>query len=146
MPAFEILHSGEYWQNIRRAKAARAARAKREPHALQEISGHWDGAAVVTFAPGNPVPYTSVLYANNVLVPVGPSSSNSATAPAPASRRARRVTHPIPTRPSRTNVIRRCQEREDAELLARLAAPRSGGKRTSKVHDEERSTKRRKIA
>ncbi|KAJ6461987.1 hypothetical protein C8R47DRAFT_1080346 [Mycena vitilis] len=137
MPTYEILHSAEYWQSIRRAKAAREARKRQAPRVAEEISGHWDGAAVVTFVPGNPIPYTSVLYANNKLVPVGASASTSATDAQP--RRRKRVTRPI-TMPLRgSNVVRRCQEREDAELLARLAAPRTGEKR---VGSEEGPSKR----
>ncbi|KAJ6487491.1 hypothetical protein C8R47DRAFT_1072148 [Mycena vitilis] len=142
MPAYEILHSAEYWQTIRRAKAAREARKREAPRFPEEISGHWDGAAVMTFVPGNPVPYTSVLYANNRLIPVGPSASSPATAA--QHRRHTRVTRPITKPPRGSNVIRRCQEREDAELLARLAAPRAGEKRSGSdvLQSQDGATKR----
>jgi hypothetical protein len=128
-PKHEILHSGEYWQTLRRNKAARAACARLTEHRPEDVhnSGQWDGAAVVTFVPGNPVPYTGVLYANGVLVPVGPSSSNSSVVPRPRKRAVR------PTPILGNNVIRRCQEREDAELLARLTAPRTTLKRSGEA-------------
>jgi hypothetical protein len=134
---YEILHSGEYWQTLRRHKAARAAHIARQPEEFHN-SGQWDGAAVVTFVPGNPIPYTSVLYANGALVPVGPSSSN----PPAAARPRKRVARPV-LAPHGSNIIRRCQEREDAELLARLTAPRTALKRRGEALEGEEGRKKK---
>lgn len=137
-PKYEILHSGAYWQTLRRNKAARAARQANVRQAGEDVynSGQWDGAAVVTFVPGNPTPYTSILYANGVLVPVGPSTSDSHSNSNSAPRSRKHAPRPNPTQRG-NNVIRRCQEHEDAELLARLTAPRTTGKRRGETQERE---------
>ncbi|KAJ7807701.1 hypothetical protein B0H14DRAFT_2609490 [Mycena olivaceomarginata] len=69
MPKCEILHSGQYWQDLRRrakeAKAARAQREARTPSTAPSDSGH-----VFTFVPGRHQPYTGLVQSSGKVVSV----------------------------------------------------------------------------
>jgi hypothetical protein len=77
MPKHEILHSGQYWQDLRRrSKEAKAARAAREEQAETFGADLCNSARVYTFVPGSAVPFTSWQQRSGKLVPLsGPSSS-----------------------------------------------------------------------
>jgi hypothetical protein len=69
MPKCEILHSGQYWQDLRRrakeAKAARAQREARTPSTAPSDSGH-----VFTFVLGHHQPYTGLVQSSGKVVSV----------------------------------------------------------------------------
>jgi hypothetical protein len=78
MSQYEILHSGQYWQDLRRrAKEAKAAHAaQEEPQADTLRPNLCNGAHVYTFVPGSAVPFTSLQQRNGKLLPLsGPSST-----------------------------------------------------------------------
>ncbi|KAJ7844069.1 hypothetical protein B0H13DRAFT_1909113 [Mycena leptocephala] len=117
MPKYEILHSGEYWQTLRRAKAEREARRAAQPRPDYVP----DGGLIFTFVPGRAEPVTSTLHPNGSLIPIPglPVASSTARAPA-AIMRAR----PKPRNGRSTNsfaaVATARATQEDAVLLARL--------------------------
>ncbi|KAJ7872110.1 hypothetical protein B0H13DRAFT_2349618 [Mycena leptocephala] len=117
MPKYEILHSGEYWQTLRRAKAEREARRAAQPRPDYVP----DGGLIFTFVPGWAEPVTSTLHPNGSLIPIPgfPVASSTARAPA-AIMRAR----PKPRNGRSTNsfaaVATARATQEDAVLLARL--------------------------
>ncbi|KAJ7874254.1 hypothetical protein B0H13DRAFT_1894639 [Mycena leptocephala] len=124
MPDYEVLHSGQWWADLRHRKAERLARTHRPP----ELDSRYtpvlsQGGAVITFSPGNPVPTTGVWHSNGKITRA-PTTSSS---PIPrAIARPPTKTRPAGARaPAPTNSIISCLERQEAELLARLTAPRN---------------------
>jgi hypothetical protein len=83
MPAYKILHSGQYWQDLRRrskeAKAARTAReAGQEAQVASFVPTLCGGSHVFTFIPGRSQPSTSLQQRNGKLLPVsGPSRTGT---------------------------------------------------------------------
>ncbi|KAJ7798672.1 hypothetical protein B0H14DRAFT_2617749 [Mycena olivaceomarginata] len=78
MSQYEILHSGQYWQDLRRrAKEAKAAHAAQEELQADTLGPNLcNGAHVYTFVPGSAVPFTSLQQRNGKLLPLsGPSST-----------------------------------------------------------------------
>ncbi|KAF8131314.1 hypothetical protein K438DRAFT_1788308 [Mycena galopus ATCC 62051] len=75
MPEYEILHSGQYWQDLRRrVKETKAACDERRDRGA--ISPPGDDGYIYTFVPGHAQPYTSVRNHNGRIVHVaGPSRS-----------------------------------------------------------------------
>ncbi|KAJ7727867.1 hypothetical protein B0H14DRAFT_2640810 [Mycena olivaceomarginata] len=62
MPKYEILHSGQYWQDVRRrAKEAREAIALREARAQSLSRTFGDGSQIFTFVPGHAQPFTNLM-------------------------------------------------------------------------------------
>ncbi|KAJ7920663.1 hypothetical protein B0H13DRAFT_1867392 [Mycena leptocephala] len=138
MPDFEILHSGQYWQTLRRAKATREARRTSQP---EYIPG---GGMIYTFIPGRAEPMTSMLHRDGSLIPVpGMHEVPSSSACGPASRvRARPKTKPINTNSTAASRA----AREDELLLARLAeSPHAWEKRkrTEDLAQTERALKKK---
>jgi hypothetical protein len=64
-----IIHSGQYWQDVRRrTKEAKAARTEREARAGSTAFSLGDGGHIFTFVPGHHQPYTSTLHPSGKLV------------------------------------------------------------------------------
>ncbi|KAJ7844075.1 hypothetical protein B0H13DRAFT_1895501, partial [Mycena leptocephala] len=134
MPKYEILHSGEYWQTLRRAKAEREARRAAQPRPDYVP----DGGLIFTFVPGWAEPVTSTLHPNGSLIPIPglPVASSTARAPA-AIMRAR----PKPRNGRSTNsfaaVATARATQEDAVLLARLKESRLRERYESRKRNKE---------
>ncbi|KAJ7748844.1 hypothetical protein B0H14DRAFT_3513698 [Mycena olivaceomarginata] len=78
MSQYEILHSGQYWQDLRRrAKEAKAAHAAQEELQADTLGPNLcNGTHIYTFVPGSAVPFTSLQQRNGKLLPLsGPSST-----------------------------------------------------------------------
>ncbi|KAJ7438842.1 hypothetical protein B0H11DRAFT_2254347 [Mycena galericulata] len=136
MPDFEILHSGQYWQDLRRrAKAASDARVAAAARADSFAPILGDGATIITFTPGCSVPITSVQYPNGRIVPI--SGSPTLT---PSTRSA--CARPRP-RVRGTNSILASRSRDDEILLARFAEKR---KRDEEAESSGWAQKKRKAA
>ncbi|KAJ6448973.1 hypothetical protein C8R47DRAFT_1210028 [Mycena vitilis] len=109
----EILHSGQYWQDVRRrTKEARAARLEREARAESFAPSLVDGTEVFTFVPGRAQPYTSVLHPSGRLLPV----SGRAKSGMAAVQESREVARLAAERRKR----RRAEEQATAERAKRL--------------------------
>ena len=117
MGHYKTLHSGEHWQMLRRAKAARLARA-----AEQALVRRDDGD-IYTFVPGRVEPIRSVLHVNGSLVPI--SGLSPGTKPAPRPPKRAKVAARAPSKSKVTNsAFALAMERaaaEDELLLARLS-------------------------
>ncbi|KAJ6498348.1 hypothetical protein C8R47DRAFT_1212056 [Mycena vitilis] len=126
MPKPEILHSGQYWQDLhRRVKDARTARAAREAQAELFSPTLVDGTEVFTFVPGRAQPYTSVLHPSGRLMPIhGTSQSAEETREVArlASERKRRYRANEKACLERTRKLNQKAHDSDAELVARLRA------------------------
>ncbi|KAJ7446810.1 hypothetical protein B0H11DRAFT_1929849 [Mycena galericulata] len=122
---FEVLHSGQYWQDLRRrskiAKAEAAARAE----TFAPILSH--GSTVVTFTPGRADPIISYQQPNGRLIRVLGSP------PRPARPTTKRQHIPRPPRALKTNSILACRARDDEILLARLKASRQKREREEEL-------------
>lgn len=83
MPAYEILRSGQYWQDLRRrSKEAKAARTAREAGQEAQVASFaptlCGGSHVFTFVPGRSQPCTSLQQRSGKLLPIsGPSSTGA---------------------------------------------------------------------
>ncbi|KAJ7797238.1 hypothetical protein B0H14DRAFT_2619167 [Mycena olivaceomarginata] len=78
MPKYEILHSGQYWQDIRRrAKETKAAHAEREARAPSIAPTLGDSGHVFTFVPGRRQPYTGLVQTSGKIVAVPNPKSTS---------------------------------------------------------------------
>ncbi|KAJ7494555.1 hypothetical protein B0H11DRAFT_1910569 [Mycena galericulata] len=134
-PISHMLHSGQYWQDLRRrskiAKAEAAARAE----TFAPILSH--GSTVVTFTPGRADPIISYQQPNGRLIRV------SGSPPHPARSTAKRQHVPCP-RPLKTNSILACRARDDEILLARLTASRQKREREEELVDAGRQQKKQK--
>ncbi|KAJ7831561.1 hypothetical protein B0H13DRAFT_2371398 [Mycena leptocephala] len=138
MPDHEILHSGQWWADLRRRKAEGVARAHRPP----ELDSRYtpvlsQGGAVLTFSPGNPVPITGVWHPNGK---VTPGTSSSSPIPRPSARPPTKTKPAGTLAPAPTNSRISCLERQEAELLARLTGPR---KRKADAGDTGSAKKRK---
>ncbi|KAJ7500474.1 hypothetical protein B0H11DRAFT_2225469 [Mycena galericulata] len=135
MPDFEILHSGQYWQDLRRrAKAARDARIAAADSFAPVLA---DGATIITFTPGCSVPIISVQYPNARVIPIsGPRPPSTR----PACARPRPLPRPLPRG---TNSILASRARDDEILLARFAEKR---KRDEEAESLGQAQKKRKTA
>ncbi|KAF8191960.1 hypothetical protein K438DRAFT_1762533 [Mycena galopus ATCC 62051] len=130
MPDYEVLHSGQYWQDVRRrAQDAKAARARRE---RGDSAFPSEGAQTVfTFAPGSPHPYTNLLQPNGKMVALSGPSKNTLREDGRAIRlateRKKQQRASLEARVKRAKQLQQRADDADAALLARL----NGGKRKS---------------
>lgn len=77
MPKCEILHSGQYWQDVRRrAKNRKAERELAEAQAETFNPSFSDAPTVLTFVPGRTEPFASIVLSSGHLQPV-PTKSTS---------------------------------------------------------------------
>ncbi|KAF8139535.1 hypothetical protein K438DRAFT_1995906 [Mycena galopus ATCC 62051] len=139
MSDFEIIHSGQYWQDLRRhAKEAKAAQAERQAHGETSAPTVCDGGHIFTFVPGRTVPYTSVRHPNGKMVPVagsshpGPMTSGAqeeavAAARLLAQQKRRRMAENT-ARAVRAKQLQQRVEDTDAALLARLQRRKKTGR------------------
>ncbi|KAJ7429399.1 hypothetical protein B0H11DRAFT_2265903 [Mycena galericulata] len=105
----QVLHSGEYWQMLRRRKAEREARQATNASVVPADS------IAYTFVPGRSTPIVGVVRANGTITPTPSSSSSTQSTPTP-SKRTHRPTRSIVT----SNSILASRARDDEILLARL--------------------------
>ncbi|KAF8190276.1 hypothetical protein K438DRAFT_1971147 [Mycena galopus ATCC 62051] len=117
MPDPQTLHSGEHWQMLRHAKAARLARRAAPYPNLTPT----DAGDVYTFVPGCVRPIQSIQF-NGSLVPI-PTSELSAKAPCGSTLRDCRRPSKKKTKKTSSKAFALALEREaaeDARLLAQL--------------------------
>ncbi|KAJ7833440.1 hypothetical protein B0H14DRAFT_3462722 [Mycena olivaceomarginata] len=144
MPEPKTLHSGQYWQDVRRcskmAKEANEARAART--AMPGILDSSHGSHVFTFVPGRSQPYTSMLDSSGKLLPIsGPSKPRSAEETQVARLAAQQKRLRAWT--ARTRQLQQESEAADAALLALL----KGGERKRQAQDSvpSNASKKRKL-
>jgi hypothetical protein len=78
MPKYNILHSGQYWQDICcRAKETKAAHAEREARAPSIAPTLGDSGHVFTFVPGRRQPYMGLVQTSGKIVAVSNPKSTS---------------------------------------------------------------------
>ncbi|KAJ6477687.1 hypothetical protein C8R45DRAFT_934345 [Mycena sanguinolenta] len=119
---YEILHSGQYWQDLRRrAKEAKEAHAARVPRAESVGSDLCDGGRIYTFVPGCAVPFTSLQQRNGKLLPLsGPSSTAQREAAKSAVHRRKHRRIQEQARAVRAKKLEEEAAAADAVLIARL--------------------------
>ncbi|KAJ7191679.1 hypothetical protein B0H12DRAFT_1082784 [Mycena haematopus] len=119
---FEILHSGQYWQDVRRrAKEAKAAREAAQERAETFAPHPSDGGHVYTFVPGRATPITSVQQRDGKLHHLsGPSRTAQHTAPDLAAIHKQRHRIEELGRVTRAKKLEEDAAAVDAALLARL--------------------------
>ncbi|KAJ7178513.1 hypothetical protein C8R43DRAFT_942174 [Mycena crocata] len=133
----KILHSGEYWQMLRRRRQERLAREARGEGGQSSRRSEGDGAAVYTFTPGRTMPIVGVQVAFGSVSSGQPAASTSASRA--AVPRPRKQARPVVT----TNSILASRARDDEILLARLQGPRDQGlKRKRRTSSPQKSGQR----
>ncbi|KAJ7818422.1 hypothetical protein B0H14DRAFT_3473809 [Mycena olivaceomarginata] len=148
MPKYEILHSGQYWQDVRRrAKEAREAISLREARAQSLSRTFGDGGQIFTFVPGRAQPFTNLMDRSGKLHRVSELSSagghDEARAAMLAASWKKRHSAEEKARALRAKKLQQKAEEVDAELIARLKGERKNGRL---AEDSLRVSKKRKLA
>ncbi|KAJ7841676.1 hypothetical protein B0H13DRAFT_1910141 [Mycena leptocephala] len=144
MPHLEIIHSGEHWQTLRRAKAARKARrtAQQQP---DYIPG--DGL-IYTFIPGQPTPITSVLNSDGSLIPIPGQPLRLSSPKNTGSSSLIRKPTPRSMGTNSLAAVLACAAKEDEQLLTRLNETPDARKKRKRVEElakTERTQKKKLI-
>ncbi|KAF8156447.1 hypothetical protein K438DRAFT_1986710 [Mycena galopus ATCC 62051] len=121
MRGYEILHSGQYWQDLHRRRQAKQSKAAREAHVS---APHIPEGKIFTFVPGRSQPYTSTRDASGRMVPVmTPAASapqDEAQIAILAQQQKRRLKSELLRRAVRAKELQQQARDADAHLLARL--------------------------
>ncbi|KAJ7336148.1 hypothetical protein DFH08DRAFT_813392 [Mycena albidolilacea] len=153
MPKYEILHSGQYWQDIRcRAKETKAPHAEWEARAPSIAPTLGDSGRVFTFVPGRRQPYTGLVQTSGKIMavsnPKSTSQEQARVAQLAAKHKERRQAAEA-DRVARANRLQQVrahfsQQTKDADsaLLARL----NGGKQQRNSEASATGLKKRKCA
>ncbi|KAJ7843568.1 hypothetical protein B0H14DRAFT_2585705 [Mycena olivaceomarginata] len=146
MPKYEILHSGQYWQDIRRrAKETKAAHAEREARAPSIAPTLGDSGHVFTFVPGRRQPYTGLVQTSGKIVavpnPKSTSQEQARVAQLAAKHKERRQAAEA-DRVARANRLQQQTKDADSALLARL----NWGKRQRDSEASATGSKKRKLS